>query len=753
MKDKYIWLFAENHGRTADNNSFYFWEHVADRDDDIEKYMLMEKNTANKAIYKKLTPNQKKHVVWKNSLRHYQIYFAADMYFITLGGKDVVPEKLAFKHVNFAPNKPVIRLGHGNLAIKKVGYRGKSYSNNLLRCLYFNPKLKETFMEQNNFKEYQLYYSDYLPRYKELFRREADRQPCDTLNIVWFPTWREYFGDNIDTVIFMHQMKNVLKNEKLHDYMKREKVQFTLCLHQFFDVERLKPIEPEIKKLGILVKYATDIDVMDEIVNNDVLITDYSSLGFDFTILDKPVILYQSDFDKYLENRELYCTMEELRENSIQSSSELVDCIVSKKYGVNQFLKERSAQKVDAEYVKAGKHIDKMYDDFAKMQREKVTFLGYNFYGAGGTVFATRALAEALLEKGYMVELLSLKKTIPPSNFPYAVTDTYTYFAPSKRKSEMIKRNLFRLNMFFHYLNYDKNKKNLVPYAEINLRKRLQHIHSETVISTRESLHFFLKDASSDKIKNKIYFYHCPAEIFDLNFPGAMDKLKETPIEKAVFVTENNRELFMKKYGLNNYEEHLVLGNALESCRCVEKQEITTVEKKEVYKGIYLVRIDDTRKEDLDNLLNFGRYLKKHQIKDIQIDVFGQGNYLEQFLDILSEEDLFDVIVPKGVTDQVKDEMAQHDAVVDFSKNHSFGMPYIEGILNGKMVYCMKNTGSSEVLSEFPECFIESYEDLVQKMRNLPNISLEQLTRQYETVAEKYSRNAVAEKFVEYLKK
>lgn len=67
--------------------------------------------------------------------------------------------------------------------------------------------------------------------------------------------------------------------------------------------------------------------------------------------------------------------------------------------------------------LSSGAHIDRMYEEFSSIQKNKVTFLGYNFYGVGGTVFATRSLAEALLEKNYLVELLSLKCTAKPKKY------------------------------------------------------------------------------------------------------------------------------------------------------------------------------------------------------------------------------------------------------------------------------------------------------------------------------------------------
>ena len=44
-------------------------------------------------------------------------------------------------------------------------------------------------------------------------------------------------------------------------------------------------------KDNIEIVDASKIDVMDEMVKSKLLITDYSSLGFDFTFLNKPVVL------------------------------------------------------------------------------------------------------------------------------------------------------------------------------------------------------------------------------------------------------------------------------------------------------------------------------------------------------------------------------------------------------------------------------------------------------------------------------
>ena len=89
--------------------------------------------------------------------------------------------------------------------------------------------------------------------------------------------------------------------------------------------------------------------------------------------------------------------------------------------------------------------------------------------------------------------------------------------------------------------------------------------------------------------------------------------------------------------------------------------------------------------------------------------------------------------------------------MIDFSINHSFGMTYIEAILNGKKVFCMKNPGSLEVMNNIPNSYIESYEDLTEKINKLYKTTKKELVNNYEEIEKKYSRKVVTEKFIEFI--
>lgn len=747
---KFIWLIGENLSTTADNNAYYFWYGSVGRKDDIDKYLILTKTPEHQELCRNLPEEYRKYVVWRDSLEHLKLYMNADMFFVAQSYRDVRPENVMGKKLDLSTEKPLVYLQHGTLGMKALGYTGKSYNNNFFRFVYYNKLIKDTFSQQNDFHPYQLYYGEYQPRYIEMIRRFQAYKP-ENKRILWFLTWREYLGNNLQTKILMKKLKNVITDEKLLEYLDRTNTDLVLCVHKFFSESRINAIKGDVDNKHIIFEHASDVDVMDELIKCDMLITDYSSVGFDVTILNKPVILFQPDIEDYLAKRKLYCTVEELNECNITKTKELVDCIVNEKYGVNSFFRSRLPEKIDFDYILAGKHIEKMYDDFAWIQHNKITFIGYNFYGIGGTVFATRALAEGFLEKGYMVQLLSLKKNKKPSQMPYAINLKAMYDANLKNPTNLYKRHFYRGKKLYSHLVHDKDMINLKPYAGYSLTKWLDETNSATVISTRESLHLFLNDAKSDMIKNKIYFFHCTAEVVDEIFPDIIPALEKCDIEKAVFVAETNRQKYIERFNFENYKKYIVLGNCLESSRSVARDKIQAVEEKEVYTGIYLLRLSSDRETDIDNLIQYGKYLRDNDIHNIIIDVYGTGDYVEKFIDILVEEDLTDYIHYKGSTSNGPAEIRKHDAVVDFSLNHSFGMPYIEGIMNGKMVFCMENQGSREVMSKIPECYIRSHEDLTKKIQSLPEITVEKLQEYYDILSEKYSRDALAKMMIEFI--
>lgn len=750
MSKKYIWLFGENLGETANNNSFYFWFHSLKFDDSIEKYFILSNTEKNRKFVKSFDKKVQKFVVWKNSLKHFKLYFSASMYFVTLSYKDVRPEKFFMKQCNFLTEKPVVYLQHGITAIKQLGYNGNSYNNNMFRFVYYNKYIAEKLININKFKEYQLYYGQYFPRYIELVRR-FKKENHNGKKILYFPTWREYFGENFETKIFLHNIKKLITNQKLNQYLQSNNVKITICLHQFFENKFAEILQNEENE-NIKIVSAKDIDVLNEIAINDVCITDYSSLGFDFTFLNKPVILFQPDREEYLKKRNIYCTLEELEKYSVNTVEELIEIIISEKYSLNEFFRSKFPDEIDYDYIENGGHIERMYKYFHNIQNNNIVFLGYNFFGIGGTVNATLAMAEGLLERGYLVTLMSLKKHANPVDAPCGLNMCSFYNEKSNRKIDILKKIFSFLYRRYGYLNYDTSKKYLWRYCDFGLKKFLKADKFKYYISTRETLHPYLLDAENISDERKYYFFHTQATMIEKVFPQIIYRLKQyNNINNAIFVTKKSEAALQKNFCFNHYKNSLITGNALTSARCITEKEVVYKEITYPIKGMFLLRISKEREDDIKNLIAFAEYLQSKNINYITIDVYGNGDFKNKFLDLILEKELYKIIVYKGEVKNPKPVIPSYDFLIDFSKNQSFGMTYIEAVLNGKMIFCMHNNGSDEVLKEIPDCYYKSFDELLEKIKDLDNLN-KNLLKNYKLITKRYSRSVVSGKLVEFLK-
>ena len=292
MKNKYIWLFGENNGNTMNNNSYYFWKQAVNKQDELEKYYVVKKTKENKKIYNTLTKEEKKYLIWQNSFKHWKIYKKANLLFVSLSFKDVMPNKLLFKKCKMRVKKPIIYLQHGTLGMKKLGYDGTSYNNNMFKFIIYNKTILDQFSRENDFKKYQLYYSPYHPRYMELVNKKESLK--EENQILWFITWREVFDKGNETKKLLKDIRKVIEDKKLKEFQNKNDLKIKICLHSLFTEKQIKYLTKNLDSKTEVI-YASKVDVMDEIAKSKLLITDYSSLGFDFTFLNKPVLVFQPD--------------------------------------------------------------------------------------------------------------------------------------------------------------------------------------------------------------------------------------------------------------------------------------------------------------------------------------------------------------------------------------------------------------------------------------------------------------------------
>lgn len=136
------------------------------------------------------------------------------------------------------------------------------------------------------------------PRNDTLFREVTDsdlgvdqktsevlKELNDKTVIGYFPTWRE--NGNVPPI----------KTNDLNEFLGKIDAHFVIKPHRYMDAfvddrnrERIHVLPP----CGDIYPLLKDIDV---------LVTDYSSIYFDYLFLDRPIVYYPYDYEEYAENR------------------------------------------------------------------------------------------------------------------------------------------------------------------------------------------------------------------------------------------------------------------------------------------------------------------------------------------------------------------------------------------------------------------------------------------------------------------
>ncbi len=115
--------------------------------------------------------------------------------------------------------------------------------------------------------------------------------------ILYCPTWRDDFELNFPfTAAELMSLNNLLE--------KTESI-FLIKAHVFVKNINFK----DYKNIKIVSKTA---DIQELYLITDILITDYSSTMFDFSLLNRPILLYTYDLKDYLKKRGLYYNLEEI---------------------------------------------------------------------------------------------------------------------------------------------------------------------------------------------------------------------------------------------------------------------------------------------------------------------------------------------------------------------------------------------------------------------------------------------------------
>ena len=290
-RNRIIWLFIDR-DTFADDNAEHLFKYCIEQDDGIEKYFILNRDSPD---FERLGKDYD--IVPFGSFKHKIKYLFSEKIMIsqvTRGILNPFTHENSYNYEGLDTYKFCF-LQHG-VTKDDISWWIKKYHKNLYMFLTVSDLERDSMVNGHyNYEEDRIPVLGF-PRYDNL----SDDSKKE---ILFMPTWRR----NLDTpeeIInsdFLKSINSFLNNEKLNEAA--EEMGYTLVFRphpelwkflDFFDLDHVKLSEGPYQEM---FKTAS------------VMITDYSSVAFDFAYLKKPVIYYQDGNYHYGEGYYDYETM------------------------------------------------------------------------------------------------------------------------------------------------------------------------------------------------------------------------------------------------------------------------------------------------------------------------------------------------------------------------------------------------------------------------------------------------------------
>lgn len=288
-RKKEYWLIGGHLGEMYDDNSRAFFEYLIKNKKNQEVYWVL-----NKGSIADKNNNYRKNIIYRGSIKGFLYCFRCSCVIVSHSFADVMP--IFYKIKNLFRIKSIY-LFHGIYGLKKVATLNENYYScfDIINAVGdFEKKIK---IENMNIKEEQIKVMG-LPRYDKLYNKKISNG-----NIMVMFTWRTYTETEEGRNRYLDNIRSFLTNKELLECLKENKIKINVVLHSF--VHKYYSFIKEIESENVTI-LAKDTDIQSELINNSLLITDYSSVAWDFIYMNKPVIFYHFDLEEYLMERGSY---------------------------------------------------------------------------------------------------------------------------------------------------------------------------------------------------------------------------------------------------------------------------------------------------------------------------------------------------------------------------------------------------------------------------------------------------------------
>lgn len=296
-----VWLVSERPAEAQDNG-YWLFKYICENECHRNTYYIIKSGARDE---KKVVTLGK--TIKAYSLKHYLYYLLATKHISSQidGGMPSMRVCSFLERHGLLKNKKIF-LQHG--VIKDVlPFCFKETARVDMFCC--STKIETEFVRKNfGYQENEVFQTG-LARFDNLYKNQGKTKK----QVLVMPTWRAWLAKkefkNDETAIanfinspFYKCYATLLENKRLHDILKKNGYNLIFYVHsdlQFYTKQF------QILDRTIEIASDQDYDVQQLLVESEILVTDYSSIFFDFAFMKKPICYYHFDYEEYRKKQHL----------------------------------------------------------------------------------------------------------------------------------------------------------------------------------------------------------------------------------------------------------------------------------------------------------------------------------------------------------------------------------------------------------------------------------------------------------------
>ena len=285
------WIIGENYGNCIFDNGFCFYEYCLSEKGRHDVYFVVSSSClGDPRIPAGLTGN----LLVYGSYAHVKILLSSNAYFFSHSPRDLIYPLL---HKWIFRNRYIVYLKHGIFALKRATPDQLDFSKFLDVFVVSSQWERDIIKENFNIPEEKIRITG-LARYDRLGNRAPEE--CGAREILYIPTWRFWTREYSSHPPYTHGIMKFLDSRELEECLSSNRAVLSVWFHKSM-ADQCSWISGRIRSGQIRFVQDGERTVQDLIEQAHVMITDYSSVCWDFSYLEKPVIFFQFDRDQFLE--------------------------------------------------------------------------------------------------------------------------------------------------------------------------------------------------------------------------------------------------------------------------------------------------------------------------------------------------------------------------------------------------------------------------------------------------------------------